>query len=177
MFEVLCNRERDRHSTDHRKCARATSTWPLTTLGSVRRGRPRILCSAGEPVGQHGGGGLPREPWIGALRARASDSCISLPTPRRAPSGPSTGIEVAAMEIVHVRCAGLDVSKKDAKVCVRVHRAEPTRAGSSPLRSQRHVGLRSHRGGHSRRDPTGSPATGRHGQGTGGGARLRAPTR
>ena len=24
------------------------------------------------------------------------------------------------MEVVHVRCAGLDVSKKDAKVCVRV---------------------------------------------------------
>lgn len=24
------------------------------------------------------------------------------------------------MEVVHVRCAGLDVSKKDAKVCVRL---------------------------------------------------------
>ena len=24
------------------------------------------------------------------------------------------------MEVVHVRCAGLDVSKKDAKVCVRI---------------------------------------------------------
>jgi len=24
------------------------------------------------------------------------------------------------MEIVHARCAGLDISKKDAKVCVRV---------------------------------------------------------
>ena len=24
------------------------------------------------------------------------------------------------MEVVHVRCAGLDVSKKDARVCVRV---------------------------------------------------------
>ena len=24
------------------------------------------------------------------------------------------------MEVVHARCAGLDVSKKDAKVCVRV---------------------------------------------------------
>jgi hypothetical protein len=27
---------------------------------------PVCLCGAGEPVGQHGGGGLPREPWIGA---------------------------------------------------------------------------------------------------------------
>ena len=35
--------------------------------GRVRRGRPRCLCGAGEPVGQHGGGGLPREPWIGAF--------------------------------------------------------------------------------------------------------------
>ena len=24
------------------------------------------------------------------------------------------------MEVVHARCAGLDISKKDAKVCVRV---------------------------------------------------------
>ena len=24
------------------------------------------------------------------------------------------------MEVVHARCAGLDVSKKDAKVCIRV---------------------------------------------------------
>ena len=24
------------------------------------------------------------------------------------------------MEVVHVRCAGMDVSKRDAKVCVRV---------------------------------------------------------
>jgi transposase len=28
--------------------------------------------------------------------------------------------QVVVMEVVHVRCAGLDVSKKDAKVCVRV---------------------------------------------------------
>ena len=28
---------------------------------------PVCLCGAVEPVGQHGGGGLPREPWIGAV--------------------------------------------------------------------------------------------------------------
>lgn len=28
--------------------------------------------------------------------------------------------EVGAMEVIHARCAGLDISKKDAKVCVRV---------------------------------------------------------
>ena len=31
------------------------------------------------------------------------------------------------MELVHARCAGIDVSKKDAKVCVRVQgRGKPT---------------------------------------------------
>ena len=30
------------------------------------------------------------------------------------------GEENNLMEVVHARCAGLDVSKKDAKVCVRV---------------------------------------------------------
>ena len=33
------------------------------------------------------------------------------------------------MEVVHARCAGLDNSKRDAKVCVRVQ--EPTRAKST----------------------------------------------
>jgi transposase len=28
--------------------------------------------------------------------------------------------EVLIMEVVHGRCAGVDVSKRDAKVCVRV---------------------------------------------------------
>ena len=28
--------------------------------------------------------------------------------------------EKSAVEVVHARCAGLDISKKDAKVCVRV---------------------------------------------------------
>ena len=30
------------------------------------------------------------------------------------------GRTAAVMEVVHARCAGLDISKKDAKVCVRV---------------------------------------------------------
>jgi len=30
------------------------------------------------------------------------------------------GREVVVMEVVHARCAGMDISKKDAKVCVRV---------------------------------------------------------
>jgi hypothetical protein len=33
---------------------------------------------------------------------------------------PSSGKWVAAVEVVHVRCAGMDISKKDAKVCARV---------------------------------------------------------
>jgi hypothetical protein len=31
-----------------------------------------------------------------------------------------SGEEVVVVEIVHARCAGLDMSKKDAKVCVRI---------------------------------------------------------
>ncbi len=33
----------------------------------VRRGRPRSHSGACEPVVEHGGGGRPREPWIGAM--------------------------------------------------------------------------------------------------------------
>ena len=86
----------------------------------VRRGRPRCLCGACEPVGQHGGGGLPREPWIGAFEPERQTSDFSLPSPRRTPQCPSRARREQAMEVVHPRCAGLDISKKDAKVCVRV---------------------------------------------------------
>ena len=50
--------------------------WAWLRLLAVSLGRtlmgfvvvdPDVLCGAGEPVGQHGGGGLPREPWIGAF--------------------------------------------------------------------------------------------------------------
>jgi transposase len=37
--------------------------------------------------------------------------------------------EVVVMELVHSRCAGIDVSKRDAKVCVRV--AGRGRAGAT----------------------------------------------
>ena len=35
------------------------------------------------------------------------------------------------MDIVHTRCAGLDVSKRDAKVCVRVQSPTGARARST----------------------------------------------
>ena len=35
---------------------------------------------------------------------------------------------MAVMDVVHGRCAGLDISKKDAKVCVRVAGHRPERA-------------------------------------------------
>ena len=35
------------------------------------------------------------------------------------------------MDIVHYRCAGLDVSKRDAKVCVRVQAPDRARATST----------------------------------------------
>src|SRR5712675_1256500 len=88
----------------------------------VRRGRPRLDLGACEPASQHGGGGLPREPWIGAL-----SPCVRFPTllpsPRRTPSQWATREGSGAVDIIHPRCAGLDISKKDAKVCVRIHGA------------------------------------------------------
>jgi hypothetical protein len=80
---------------------------------------PDVLCGAGEPVGQHGDGGLPREPWIGAIAPeRQTFDFPALPTTDTA--GVRVGRECSAVEVVHARCAGLDISKKDAKVCVLV---------------------------------------------------------
>src|SRR5258708_28362651 len=44
--------------------------------------------------------------------------CLALPGTDTANS--RLPLEVAVVEIVHPRCAGLDVSKRDAKCCVRV---------------------------------------------------------
>ncbi|MDT5353575.1 MAG: transposase, partial [Mycobacterium sp.] len=80
---------------------------------------PDCLSGAGEPVGQHGGGGLPREPWIGAIEPeRQTLNLPALPTTDTA--GVRVGRERRAVEVVHARCAGLDISKRDAKVCVRI---------------------------------------------------------
>ena len=88
--------------------------------GRVRRGDPDLLCGACEPVGQHGGGGLPREPWIGAVEPERQTFEFPLPSPRRTPQVFALKGERSAVEVVHARCAGLDISKRDAKVCVRV---------------------------------------------------------
>jgi len=80
---------------------------------------PDCLSGAGEPVGQHGGGGLPREPWIGAIEPeRQTFNLPALPTTDTA--GVWMGRDRRAVEVVHARCAGLDISKRDAKVCVRI---------------------------------------------------------
>ena len=64
--------------------------------------------------GFHGNRGLvPSSPSVRLLylpALPATDTC----------GDPSIGKWVAVMEVVHVRCAGLDISKKDAKVCVRL---------------------------------------------------------
>jgi transposase len=80
---------------------------------------PDCLSGAGEPVGQQGGGGLPREPWIGAIEPERQTLNL-LPSPRRIPNLAVWEGETSAVEVVHARCAGLDISKRDAKVCVRV---------------------------------------------------------
>ena len=87
--------------------------------GRVRRGRSRCLSGACEPVGQHGGGGLPREPWIGAIEPERQ--IFEFPCPPHDGHRRCSRVKgEKTVEVVHVRCAGLDISKKDAKVCVRV---------------------------------------------------------
>src|SRR6185312_3440839 len=90
--------------------------------------RRRFLCGAVEPVGQHGGGGLPREPWIVAIEHEHQTSDFPCP-PRRGPLPAEK--EGAAMDVVHARCAGIDISKRDAKVCVRIASAGRGRATST----------------------------------------------
>src|SRR3978361_1294744 len=54
------------------------------------------------------------------LRARASDFRSSCP-PRDGRQSIGGVVEgAAAVEVVHARCAGIDVSKRDAKVCIRI---------------------------------------------------------
>ncbi len=66
-----------------RRRLRLRSLLAGADAGRVRRGRPRMLCGACEPVGQHGGGGLLREPWIGASEPERQTFDISLLSPRR----------------------------------------------------------------------------------------------
>src|ERR1700758_4347549 len=66
--------------------------------------------------GFHGNRGL--VPW-----ARASDFRLFLSSPRRTPSQWATREGSGAVDVIHSRCAGLDISKKDAKVCVRINGA------------------------------------------------------
>src|SRR6478752_5969254 len=62
--------------------------------------------------GFHGNRGL-------VLRARASDFRLSLPSPRRTLSDDPQE-RSPAMEVIHSRCAGMDIAKRDAKVCIRL---------------------------------------------------------
>jgi hypothetical protein len=63
--------------------------------------------------------GLPREPWIGAIEPeRQTFESPALPTTDTAGVRCEEGR--SAVEVIHARCAGLDISKRDTKVCVRV---------------------------------------------------------
>ena len=78
--------------------------------------------------GFHGNRGL-------VLRARASDFVLlpALPVANALFAGVDVGRVV--VEVVHARCAGMDISKTDAKVCVRIaglagaRRPRPSRPG------------------------------------------------
>ena len=71
--------------------------------------------------------------------ARESNPCSLLRLSPRHPLGPVGGRRpvgvrprrVVAVEVVCQRCAGIDVSKRDAKVCVRVQ-GRGTRRTSEP---------------------------------------------
>jgi len=58
----------------------------------------------------------------GLLPSSTSVRLLNLPClPRGGPLSAVAGVRTGAgMELVHPRCAGLDVSKRDAKVCVRI---------------------------------------------------------
>src|SRR3954470_16176275 len=65
-------------------------------------------------------GGHAREPWSVAFEhERQTFDLPALPgTDPKAPTAPSRG--GTAVEVVHARCAGIDISKRDAKVCIRI---------------------------------------------------------
>lgn len=58
--------------------------------------------------------GLPREPWI-----VATSTSVRFPIFPPSPGRPRPA-EESEMDIVHERCAALDISKTDAKLCLRV---------------------------------------------------------
>lgn len=83
---------------------------PVDSVDSVVPSSPLVSMVV---KGLHGNRGL-------LPRARASDSCFI-------PALPGTGrlvgyeaIREVVVDVVHERCAALDISKRDAKVCVRV---------------------------------------------------------
>src|SRR3954462_9226103 len=65
-------------------------------------------------------GGHAREPWSVAFEhERQTFDLPALPgTDPGSPTAPSRG--GTAVEVVHARCAGIDISKRDAKVCIRI---------------------------------------------------------
>ena len=87
---------------------------------SVDPGRTMLPLSPQASVGRRAQS-CPREPWNVAFEHECQ-----IPVSPRPPETHSTTTgyeyheEVMVMEIIHPRCAGIDCSKKDAKVCVRV---------------------------------------------------------
>src|SRR3954447_16578913 len=63
-------------------------------------------------------------------RARVSEFCFTPLSPRHLLVNP-VGRWWVWMDVVHPRCAGIDCSKKDAKVCVRIAGHGRKRASST----------------------------------------------
>src|SRR3954454_23977209 len=66
------------------------------------------------------GGGHAREPWSVAFEHERQT--FDLPAlPGTDPGPPNGAVERGTVvEVVHARCAGIDISKRDAKVCIRI---------------------------------------------------------
>jgi hypothetical protein len=70
-------------------------------------------------VAERDHGSTPREAHAGVANA-AAQQLVARPLVARWPAWSLLDGRRAAMEVVHERCAGIDISKTNVKVCVRV---------------------------------------------------------
>lgn len=73
--------------------------------------------------------GSPREPWNVAFEHE--HQTFEFPCPPQSGNLTMRRRGVIAMDVVHPQCAGIDVSKRDAKVCVRIASAGRAKAKST----------------------------------------------
>jgi hypothetical protein len=88
----------------------------VDAVGSLARERPYMSMVSEDP---------PRESWTVAIEHERQTPNFAQSSPSPAPATwlrirrATDRRELAAMELQHERCAGMDISKGDVKVCVR----------------------------------------------------------